>query len=383
MGKIKELEAEVFRKIAAGEVVERPFSVVKELVENSIDAGADEIRVEIREGGKSLIKVSDNGEGFEPDDVETAFKRHSTSKITQLSDFNELDTLGFRGEALPSILEVSKITLKSACNNEGKGISCRLENNQITEKEEIAFNKGTTIEVRELFYNFPVRRKFLKSERTELNQIVSFLEQTALTNFHISFSLSNNDKTVFMYNKTPALKDRIYQVFGKEFLDTLQEVDFENNQYQVTGFISKLNTGVSVKKYQYFFVNKRPIREKTLFASLNNTFRDYLEKSRSPIAILALKIPPSEIDVNIHPMKLEIKFENSSAIYQLLRWAIESSFRSRGEAKIEMPAHVFTYKNRDQHAAPAEPFPTAGTRPPAGEPVQAQLFEPGFSHIEE
>jgi DNA mismatch repair protein MutL len=357
--------------------------VVKELVENSIDAGADEIRVDIREGGKNLIKVSDNGEGFEPDDMETAFKRHSTSKISRLADFNELTTLGFRGEALPSILEVSKITLKSACNNEGKGIRCCFENTRLTEKEEIAFNKGTTIEVRELFYNFPVRRKFLKSERTELNQVVSFLEQTALSHFHISFTLSNNDKTVFLYNKTEALKDRIYQVFGKEFLDTLQEVDFENNQYRVTGFISKINTGVAVKKYQYFFVNNRPVRERTLIAALNNTFRDYLEKSRSPIAILALKIPPCEIDVNIHPMKLEIKFENSSAIYQLIHRAIESSFRSRGEAKIQVPAQVFTYKNRDQFAPPAEPFPSGGSHSLASEPIQAQLFEPGYSHIEE
>ncbi len=383
MGKIKELDPEVFRKIAAGEVVERPLSVVKELVENSLDAGADEICVEIRESGKGLIKVSDNGEGFEPEDIETAFKRHSTSKISRLSDFNELTTLGFRGEALPSILEVSKITLKSACNNEGKGIYCRFENNEVIEREEIAFNKGTSIEVQELFYNFPVRRKFLKSERTELNQVVSFLEQTALANFHTGFTLYNNDKTVFMYNKTAALKERIYQVFGKEFLDTLQAVDFENNQYQVTGFISKINTGVAVKKYQSFFVNRRPIREKTLFAALNNTFRDYLEKSRSPIAILSLKIPPQEIDVNIHPMKLEIKFENSSAIYQLIKWAIESSFRSRGEAKIEIPLNVFAYKNREQHVGPAEFFPSAGNHPPAAELAQAQLFEPGFSHIEE
>lgn len=383
MGKVKQLAAEVFRKIAAGEVVERPLSVVKELVENSIDAGADEIVVEIKDGGKNLIKVSDNGEGFETDDIETAFKRHSTSKISQLTDFNSLNTLGFRGEALPSILEVSKIHLKSSANDEGRGVSCQFENNELIDQEEIAFNRGTSIEVRELFYNFPVRRKFLKSERTELNQILSFLEQAALSNFTISFSLTNNDKNIFIYKKVAALKDRIYQVFGKDFLDTLQQVDFEYDQYNVTGFISKINTGVAVKKYQYFFVNKRPIREKTLFAALNNTFRAFLEKSRSPIAILSLEVPAREIDVNIHPMKLEIKFENSSTIYQFIKRAVESTFRKAGEGKIDLPLNVFSDKRRETGEAPADPFPSAPHGASRLEPGQAQLFAEGFTHIEE
>lgn len=383
MGKVKQLEAEVFRKIAAGEVVERPLSVVKELVENSIDAGAGEIVVEIKDGGKSLIKVSDNGEGFEVDDIETAFKRHSTSKISQLTDFDSLNTLGFRGEALPSILEVSKIHLKTSANDEGRGVSCRFENNEQSEREEIAFHRGTSIEVRELFYNFPVRRKFLKSERTELNQILSFLEQAALTNFAISFSLTNNDKNIFIYQKAASLKDRIYQVFGKDFLDTLQPVDFDYNQYRVTGFISKINTGVAVKKYQYFFVNNRPIREKTLIAALNNTFRAFLEKSRSPIAILALDVPAREIDVNIHPMKLEIKFENSSTIYQFIKRAVESTFRKAGEGKIDIPLNVFTGNSRETGEGPAGPFPAVVQQGARLEPGQAQLFGEGFTHIEE
>ncbi len=327
MGKVKELNSEVAGKIAAGEVVERPLSVVKELVENALDAGADTIDVEIREGGKQLIRVTDNGEGFDPGDVELAFKRHSTSKLTHIEDFNTLLTLGFRGEALPSILEVSKITLKTSNNRDGKGVAFYFTGNRLEEQEEIAFHQGTQVEVQDLFYNFPVRKKFLKSERSELNQIVAYLEQAALANYEVSFSLSNNSKTLFIYNKTAALKERVYQVFGKEFLDHLQEVDFDYHRYHLHGFISKVNTGISVKKHQYFFVNKRPIREKTLFAALNNTFRNFLEKSKSPVAVLTLDIPADEIDVNIHPMKLEIKFENSNQVYQFIKHAVESACR--------------------------------------------------------
>lgn len=326
MGKVKTLREEVYKKIAAGEVVERPLSVVKELVENAIDAGADDIKIEAIDGGKQMIRVSDNGSGFAPDDVETAFKNHSTSKISELEDFDHLNTLGFRGEALPSILEVSKIELKTSDNTDGRGISCYLEAGKILEKKEIAHHRGSTIEVKELFYNFPVREKFLKSDRTELNQIISFLEPMTLVHYDKSFELVHNGRSLFAYKKNTQMRDRIYQVFGKEFLDQLREVSFLLENYQIKGFISQLNTGVAVKKNQYFFVNKRPVKEKTLMAALNNTFERYLEKSRKPAAILMLDIPPGEVDVNIHPMKLEIKFVDSSRVYRFLKHAIDHSF---------------------------------------------------------
>jgi len=326
MRKVKTLREDVYKKIAAGEVVERPLSVVKELVENAIDAGADSISVEIQEGGKRLIKVSDNGSGFDPDDIEIAFQNHSTSKITEISDFNTLNTLGFRGEALPSIREVSKIEIRTSDNTDGKGVSCIIEDGKIGEREEIACNRGTTIVVKELFYNFPVRKKFLKTDRTELDQVISFLEPAALVQYDKTFELIHNNKTVFLYKKTTSLKDRIYQVFGMDFLEELQEIDFSYGQYHVTGFISGLNRGISVKKHQYFFVNRRPVREKTLVAALNNTFQKFIEKSKNPAAILLFDIPPHEVDVNIHPMKLEIKFENASSIYQFIKLAIEESF---------------------------------------------------------
>jgi DNA mismatch repair protein MutL len=336
MAKIKVLKEDVYKKIAAGEVVERPLSVVKELVENAIDAGANTINVEIMEGGKRLIKVIDNGTGFEPEDIEPAFKNHSTSKLTELSDFNNLNTLGFRGEALPSILEVSKIEIETSNNNEGSGYRCVFEEGHMQEREQIACKKGTTVIVKDLFYNFPVRRKFLKAERTELNQIVSFLELVALVNFNISFELIHNGRTVFIYKRAESLKERIYQVFGKDFLDSLQEVDFELNNYKLKGFISRINTGISVKRHQYYFVNGRSIKEKTLIAAFNNTFEKFLEKHRYPVGILILSIPPHEVDVNIHPMKLEIKFENSHSIYQFIKAAIESAF----SVSDEFSAHI-------------------------------------------
>lgn len=394
MGKVKTLREDVYKKIAAGEVVERPLSVVKELVENSLDAGSENIKIEIIDGGKQLIKITDNGSGFAPDDIEPAFKNHSTSKISELSDFDTLMSLGFRGEALPSILEVSKIEVKTSDNSDGRGIHCVFTEEGVIHKDEIAFSRGTSILVEDLFYNFPVRKKFLKRERTELNQIISFLEPVALVHYDKSFELIHNHKTVFVYKKTAGLKDRVYQVFGKDFLDSLQAVNFEENNYRINGFVSKLNTGTSVKKHQYFFVNQRPIREKTLIAALNNTFQKFLEKSRHPIGILMLTISPQEVDVNIHPMKLEIKFENASAIYQAVKHAIESSFGvmeefSAGRDISAHPGVSAAYSSR--YSSPGT-FPGEGYRKqdwphshpgmeaqkPYSDHQQAQLFSGSF-----
>lgn len=351
MARIKILDEDVYKKIAAGEVVERPLSVVKELVENSIDAGADNIKVEILEGGKKLIKVIDNGIGFDPDDIEAAFKNHSTSKITDLSDFDSLNTLGFRGEALPSILEVSKIEIKTSNNNDGIGIYCSFEQGHIKERQEIAHNRGTTIIVKDLFYNFPVRKKFLKTEKTELNRIISFLEPAAMENYNTSFEFIHNDRTVFIYKKAESLKERVYQLFGKDFLNSIQEVDFELDNYKLKGFVSKINTGISVKKHQYYFVNGRSIKEKTLIAALNNTFEKFLEKNRYPVGILSMDIPPHEVDVNIHPMKLEIKFVDSNSVYRFIKHAIESSFSASDEftthtVSTEGYGHIPNYVSR-------------------------------------
>ena len=278
--RVKILKTDVYQKIAAGEIIERPLSVVKELVENSIDSGADDIAIRLVGGGIVRISVEDAGRGFDPLDIEIAFQRHTTSKLTELEDLDRLRTLGLRGEALPSILEVSRVELKSANNRQGRGIAAVFEKGKMISRQEIGFNQGTLIEVRDLFYNFPVRKKFLKSERTELNRITAFLEQCCLANYDISFSLENNAKSIFAYEKTSKLKDRIYQVFGKDFLDSLQEIRLEESLFGLSGFASRLNTGAATKKRQYFFVNQRPVREKTLISSLNRSYQKYLEKSQ-------------------------------------------------------------------------------------------------------
>jgi len=357
MGRIVTLKEEIYRKIAAGEVVERPLSVVKELVENSLDAGARSIRIDLEQGGKSLVRVVDDGTGFESDDVEMAFKRHSTSKFREFSDFDTLNTLGFRGEALPSILEVSDIVLETSASDGGDGLRFSFSRGRLTDRESIAFSKGASLTVRNLFSNFPVRKKFLKSDRSEMNQITGFLEQVVLVNFHVSFELKHNGKSVFSYNSARNLRERCYQVFGKAFTDDLTEMDFEMTGYRLSGLISKPDTGVSGKKRQFFYVNGRNVREKTLYAALNNTFGRYLEKSRSPAGILLLEVPPGEVDVNVHPMKLEIKFEDTSRIFQLIRKGIEYAMNDvRGYHLETIPSHSpFSTRHERSVQSSAEP----------------------------
>lgn len=325
VARIQVLAESVFRKIAAGEVIERPFSVVKELVENAIDAGASEIAVAMLSGGKEMIRVEDNGGGFGAADIEIAFQRHSTSKLVELEDLDRLLTLGFRGEALPSILEVADIDLDTADNNEGRGWHCRFRGGRMLEKKQVSCRRGSAVTVQQLFANFPVRRKFMKSDQGEMRPVAAFLENAALARPTIAFSLQHNGRVVFSYPAAANLSERIYQVFGKEFLDDLRPVDFASGHFSLNGFISAAQTGVSGKGRQFFMVNGRPVKEKTLLAAFNNTYQPYLEKTRSPVGVLHFNVPPSQIDVNIHPMKLEIRFLDSQRVYQFLQQAIDAT----------------------------------------------------------
>jgi DNA mismatch repair protein MutL len=339
--RIKILPESLSNKIAAGEVVERPAAVVKELVENAIDAGADSISVELRAGGKELIRVTDNGSGFAAAEIEIAFQRHSTSKLTELEDLDRLQTLGFRGEALPSILEVADIDLLSADNDDGHGWHCLFRHGRLQEKKACACRRGSDITVSRLFADFPVRRKFMKSDQGEMRPITAFLEVTALARPAVAFSLRHNGRSVFAYPAAADLETRIYQVFGKEFLAELRPVDYISGDYRMNGFVSALQTGISGKSRQFFIVNGRPVKEKTMLAAFNNTFQNYLEKSRSPAGILQLTIPPGHIDVNIHPMKLEIRFLDSSRVYQFIRNGIDSAMGQSSPPPVEMP-HDFS-----------------------------------------
>lgn len=376
MSRIRLLAEEVYKKIAAGEVIERPLSVVKELVENSIDAGADDIHVTAVAGGKELIRIDDNGHGFAADDIEIAFMRHSTSKLTALDDFNHLQTLGFRGEALASIAEVARLELRTSDNDAGSGIRTVLENGRVLESRAIARPRGTTLEVRDLFYNFPVRRKFMKSDTGELNLITQYLEQIALAYPEVAFTLEGNRKTVFQYGKVNTLAERIYQVFGKEFFADLQPLEYEDGVYAISGWVSRLQTGISAKNRQYFLVNRRPVREKTLVSAFNNAFQKYLEKGRSPVGVLHLKVAPCEVDVNIHPMKLEIRFRDAGGLYTAMMRAVEGCFRQAAEPEAALaegrqwlsPPVTVEYSAAGRVAEPAFPsaplFAAGETAPP-------------------
>jgi DNA mismatch repair protein MutL len=325
MPAIRALPEEVYRKIAAGEVIERPFSVVKELVENAMDAGAGDIRVTVAAGGKEFLRVEDDGHGFPPDEIELAFDRHCTSKLASLDDLDSLRTLGFRGEALPSIREVAEIELWTSDRDDGRGVRCRFLDWEIREREEIARRRGTSIEVRRLFHNLPVRRKFLKSDSGELNPIVAYLEQAALSRPEIAFSLASGRRVLFAYPRAAGLDDRIYQVFGRDFLADLQPVEYSDGGWRLHGQLSRPGTGIGTKNRQFFFVNGRPVRERTLIAAFNQAFSEHLEKSRSPAGVLFLDLPPADIDVNIHPMKLEIRFRDGRRVFSLVQRAVSAA----------------------------------------------------------
>jgi DNA mismatch repair protein MutL len=319
------LPKEVSRKIAAGEVIERPASVVKELVENSLDAQATDVRVELLAGGKGLIRVSDNGMGMSREDALLCFESHATSKISSDEDLESISTLGFRGEALPSIAAVSCITLKTAARGEEKGTLLELEGKKLLKQEDLAFPEGTSLEVRDLFFNLPARKKFLRSERAELNRIVRFLTNMALFYPQARFSLVHGQRKVFDYPAVASLRERIYQVFGKDFLENSLELDYRRGALRLQGFSSRPPSGRRDRKYQFFFINGRLIKDNTLQAALNQAYRNFLEKDHFAQAVLFLSIPFSDVDVNVHPTKSEIRFQNDRSIFGFVYASLEQA----------------------------------------------------------
>ncbi|HDP95147.1 MAG TPA: DNA mismatch repair endonuclease MutL [Candidatus Aminicenantes bacterium] len=324
MARIRELPPDVYRKIAAGEVVERPLSVVKELVENALDAGADHIHVELEDGGRHWVRVSDNGCGINAGDIPLAFQRHSTSKLSGIEDLDQLTTLGFRGEALASLREVARIQLVSA-ETEGAGVEMDLEPGGQPRLRTVSSSRGTRITVSDLFHNFPVRRKFLKSARTETNRVVSWLEGIALAWWKVGFDLDHNGRSVFSYPGVDSLLERAYQVLGRETAAELVPVMGDGETATCTGLVSRSRGGGPDRRRQYFFVNRRPVREKTLMAALHNAAAPFLEKGRHPVAVLLLEVSAEDVDVNIHPMKLEIRFRDDQAAFRLVYHAVAAA----------------------------------------------------------
>jgi DNA mismatch repair protein MutL len=336
MSKIRVLPEALANKIAAGEVVERPASVVKELLENAIDAGALSLELDVEAGGRRLIRIQDDGEGMTADDALLAFERHATSKLHRADDLMEIATLGFRGEALPSIASVSRLLLETRHESSEVGTSVEILGARINAVRETARSCGTTVTVRDLFFNIPARKKFLKAESTELSHIVNVVTQYALAHPESRFLLRSSGSELFHFQVVNELRERVFQVFGKELLDQLIEVKGEipifyqeedetaepqgrRDWIRVQGFISKPEVHKLNRNSLYLFVNRRMIRDKIILHALNEAYRNILPANIFPVVLLFVEMPYREVDVNVHPSKTEVRFRHQSLIHDFLR----------------------------------------------------------------
>ncbi len=320
--RIQILTSALANQIAAGEVVERPASVVKELIENSLDAGATRIDVELEQGGVKLIRVRDNGCGVHADDLALSVSRHATSKIRQLSDLDAINSLGFRGEALASIASVTRMTLLS--NNAEAGVGCRLQLDSVAETstvEPAAHPLGTTVEVRDLFFNTPARRKFLKTERTELNHCEEVVKRMALSQFQVAFNLLHNGKTLFslpVANTEAEQARRIGKLCGTAFIDSAMPIEASAGELRLWGWIALPTFSRSQADMQYFYVNSRIIRDKLVGHAVRQAYRDVLFHGRHPAFVLYFEIDPHAVDVNVHPTKHEVRFRDSRSVHDFI-----------------------------------------------------------------
>ena len=321
---IKILPPDIANKIAAGEVVERPASVVKELIENAIDAESTNINVEIRAGGKRLIRVSDNGTGMPREDALIALERHATSKVGTIEDLQRIQTFGFRGEALPSIASVSQLELLSRTADGLVGTKIAVEGGVVKSVEESGCSPGTHITINNLFYNVPARLKFLKSETTELNHLTNQVTWAALAHPKIQFSHSHDRRSLIDVRSCDSYIERIRLLYRKEFAENLIEFDAELPNLRLHSFIGKPDLTKANRSYQLFFLNSRPIRSKILGAALGEAMRSMVPKNRFAVAFLFLTMDAQEVDVNVHPAKVEVRFRNERAIYSAISRMIHS-----------------------------------------------------------
>ena len=366
MSKIRVLADHVANQIAAGEVVERPASVAKELVENSIDAGATRITIEIEAGGRRLLKVSDDGEGMVRDDAILAFERHATSKIRASEDLIAIGTLGFRGEALASIASVAKVELTTCTEGAGAGTRVLIEGGRMRDVKDAAHPRGTTIAVRDLFFNVPARRKFLRSEATETFHLTNLVTHYALAHPEIAFAFVNNGRDVVRAVPAKDLRERAYQMFGEEFLENLLPVDGGDPQVaRVTGFVSAPRDRRTSRDSQYLFVNRRFVRDRMIGRALSEGYRSILPYGVYPAALLFIETPREEVDVNVHPAKTEVRFRRSAAVADAVREAIRDALaRNEYVPQISQTDQI----QQTQTAAAAVSF-----TPPAPPPPQPRI----------
>ncbi len=358
MSKIRVLPDHVANQIAAGEVVERPASVAKELVENAIDAGATRITLDVEAGGRRLLKVSDDGEGMVRDDAVLAFERHATSKIAKSEDLSSISTLGFRGEALASIASVARVELTT---NTEAGAATRvvIDGGKMRDVKDAAHPRGTTLSIRDLFFNLPARRKFLRSEATESFHLTNLVTHYALAHPEIAFTLTNNGRETLRTSTAADLRERAYQIFGAEFLDNLLEVNGGNSSVaRVSGFVSAPRDRRTSRDSQYLFVNGRFVRDRLISRALSEGYRAILPHGVYPAALLFLETPLDEIDVNVHPAKTEVRFRRAAAVAEAVREAVRTALASAGYVRAEARDHQTEPIDRQE----AYPGPTVAGR---------------------
>lgn len=339
MGQIVLLDDLTINKISAGEVIERPANVVKELVENSLDAGAKNILIEIKKGGKELIKIVDDGKGIEENDIPFSLERHATSKIKKIEDLENTYTMGFRGEALASIASISEFTIISKTENEDVGVKVFAKAGEIMSAEEVAIKTGTTMIVQSLFFNVPVRYKFLKQDSTEFKYIKEWVEKAMLANPDVSFNLINEGKSVLRSNGNGHLKDLIYLLYSKDVKDNIIEVNYEENKIKITGVIGNTLIARDTRKDQIFFLNKRNVKNAVLTNSADQAFKSGgTGIGKFGFYILNLEMPAYYYDINVHPTKMEVRFREEEAIFRVVYNAIKTAMLNKeflGNVEVE------------------------------------------------
>lgn len=328
MARINVLPKEIYQLIAAGEVVERPSSVVKEMIENSLDAGAKNITIEIKNGGSTYIRITDDGCGIERDDVRKVFISHATSKISKKDDLNSIATLGFRGEAMASISAVSKVELLTKAENEEIGTRYEIAGGEELEFDDAGCPNGTTIVVRDIFFNTPARMKFLKKDVTEGNQVAEIVDRMAISHPEISFRFIRDGKQVLITSGNGDLKSTVYSVLGKEMSDSLMSVDYSFNDMRITGFVSKPTASRKSRAGQYFYINNRIVKSKTAMAALEQAYKNTIMVGRFPACVLNIELNPAQVDVNVHPAKTEVRFANEKPIFDLVYYAVKTAIEN-------------------------------------------------------
>lgn len=328
MARINVLPKEIYQLIAAGEVVERPSSVVKEMIENSLDAGAKNITLEIKNGGSTYIRITDDGCGIERDDVRKVFISHATSKISKKDDLNSIATLGFRGEAMASISAVSKVELLTKAENEEIGTRYEIAGGEELEFDDAGCPNGTTIVVRDIFFNTPARMKFLKKDVTEGNQVAGIVDRMAISHPEISFRFIRDGKQVLITSGNGDLKSTVYSVLGKEMSDSLMSVDYSFNDMRIMGFVSKPTASRKSRAGQYFYINNRIVKSKTAMAALEQAYKNTIMVGRFPACVLNIELNPAQVDVNVHPAKTEVRFANEKPIFDLVYYAVKTAIEN-------------------------------------------------------